>query len=239
MIRMTLKINHPTLESFLTLTMLSDRCWRTNLAQSCCWLRDAWQTPGWAAPEHWTRCSQTPTPSESPAAAPHGPHTWRSWEKPPSPRSPPQESCSSPEHQTQCHTHTAADHSNTCFSWAIWPNNHTLADTFIQCNLQMRTMEAIKINKRAIICKSYIESQLNAVHSKFFFSLKKHALVIFCSMRPLVVSGEKPKPVFPPLQKLCLLKSNIDNITVQNSNLVFQPNWQPFFTLDLTALLSE
>ncbi len=30
-----------------------------------------------------------------------------------------------------------------------------LADAFIQSDLQMRTMEAIKINKRAMICKSY------------------------------------------------------------------------------------
>ncbi len=31
-----------------------------------------------------------------------------------------------------------------------------LADTFIQSDLQMRTMEAIKTNKTAIICKCYI-----------------------------------------------------------------------------------
>ncbi len=30
-----------------------------------------------------------------------------------------------------------------------------LADAFIQSDLQMRTMEAIKINKRAMICKCY------------------------------------------------------------------------------------
>ncbi len=35
-----------------------------------------------------------------------------------------------------------------------------LADTFIQSDLQMRTMEAIKINKRAMICKCYNKSQL-------------------------------------------------------------------------------
>ncbi len=35
-----------------------------------------------------------------------------------------------------------------------------LADAFIQCDLQMRTMEAIKINKRAMICKCYNMSQL-------------------------------------------------------------------------------
>ncbi len=34
-----------------------------------------------------------------------------------------------------------------------------LADAFIQSDLQMRTMEAIKINKRAI-CKCYDRSQL-------------------------------------------------------------------------------
>ncbi len=35
-----------------------------------------------------------------------------------------------------------------------------LADTFIQSNLQMRTTEAIKTNKRAIICKCYGKSRL-------------------------------------------------------------------------------
>ncbi len=35
-----------------------------------------------------------------------------------------------------------------------------LADAFIQSDLQMRTMEAIKINKRAMICKCYDKSQL-------------------------------------------------------------------------------
>ncbi len=35
-----------------------------------------------------------------------------------------------------------------------------LAATFIESNLQMRTMEAIKINKRAMICKCYNKSQL-------------------------------------------------------------------------------
>ncbi len=35
-----------------------------------------------------------------------------------------------------------------------------LAETFIQSNLQMRTMYEIKINKRAIICKCYDMSQL-------------------------------------------------------------------------------
>ncbi len=35
-----------------------------------------------------------------------------------------------------------------------------LADAFIQSDLQIRTMEAIKINKRAMICKCYIKSQL-------------------------------------------------------------------------------
>ncbi len=35
-----------------------------------------------------------------------------------------------------------------------------LADDFIQIDLQMRTMEAIKINKRATICKCYNKSQL-------------------------------------------------------------------------------
>ena len=35
-----------------------------------------------------------------------------------------------------------------------------LADTFIQSNLQMSTMEEIKINKRAMIYKCYKKSQL-------------------------------------------------------------------------------
>ncbi len=35
-----------------------------------------------------------------------------------------------------------------------------LADTFIQSDLEMRTMEAIKITKRAMICKCYNKSQL-------------------------------------------------------------------------------
>ncbi len=40
-----------------------------------------------------------------------------------------------------------------------------LADTFIQNDLQMRTMEAIKTNKRSMICKCYNNlSYLNVVH---------------------------------------------------------------------------
>ncbi len=35
-----------------------------------------------------------------------------------------------------------------------------LSDAFIQSDLQMRTTEAIKINKRAMIRKSYDKSQL-------------------------------------------------------------------------------
>ncbi len=35
-----------------------------------------------------------------------------------------------------------------------------LADTFIQSDLQMRTIEAIKMNKRIIICECYNKSQL-------------------------------------------------------------------------------
>ncbi len=34
-----------------------------------------------------------------------------------------------------------------------------LADAFIQSDLQMRTMEAMKTNKRAMICKCYNKSQ--------------------------------------------------------------------------------
>ncbi len=37
-----------------------------------------------------------------------------------------------------------------------------------------------------------------ALHYKhYFIALNKCALVIFCSMRPLVSSGEKPKAFFP------------------------------------------
>ncbi len=35
-----------------------------------------------------------------------------------------------------------------------------LANVFIQSDLQMRITEAIKINKRAMICKCYSKSQL-------------------------------------------------------------------------------
>ncbi len=35
-----------------------------------------------------------------------------------------------------------------------------LADAFIQSNLQMRTIEAIKTNKRATTCKCYDKPQL-------------------------------------------------------------------------------
>ncbi len=60
----------------------------------------------------------------------------------------------------------------------------------------------------------------------FFIALKNRALVIFCSKRPLVASGEKPKAFFS-LTEIMAFKfeynSNIDNILVQNSNLVFQP----------------
>ncbi len=35
---------------------------------------------------------------------------------------------------------------------------NNLADDFIQSDLQMKTMETIKINKRAMICKCYNKS---------------------------------------------------------------------------------
>ncbi len=35
-----------------------------------------------------------------------------------------------------------------------------LAETFIKSDLQMRTIEAIKINKRAMICKCYNKFRL-------------------------------------------------------------------------------
>ncbi len=40
-----------------------------------------------------------------------------------------------------------------------------LADAFIQSDLQMRTIEAIKTNKRATTCKCYDQSWL----TQFFF----------------------------------------------------------------------
>ncbi len=48
-----------------------------------------------------------------------------------------------------------------------------LADAFIQSDLQMRTMEGIKINKRAMIFKCYNKSQLalRSTRSKVFFFL--------------------------------------------------------------------
>ncbi len=45
-----------------------------------------------------------------------------------------------------------------CFTFSL------LADAFIQSDLEMRTMEAIKINKRVIICKCYNKPQLNSLH---------------------------------------------------------------------------
>ncbi len=39
----------------------------------------------------------------------------------------------------------------------------SLADAFILSDLQMRTMEAIKIDKRAMICKCYNKTQLNYI----------------------------------------------------------------------------
>ncbi len=47
----------------------------------------------------------------------------------------------------------------SCVLHFIFTFSH-LADAFIQSYLQMRTMEAIKINKRAMIRKCYNESQL-------------------------------------------------------------------------------
>ncbi len=41
--------------------------------------------------------------------------------------------------------------------------NH-LADAFIQRHLQMRTIEAIKTNKGAIICKCYDNTRLVYLH---------------------------------------------------------------------------
>ncbi len=46
-----------------------------------------------------------------------------------------------------------------CANVSMFTFSH-LADAFIQSDLQMRTIEAIKINKRAMICKCYNNSQL-------------------------------------------------------------------------------
>ncbi len=81
-------------------------------------------------------------------------------------------------------------------------------------------------------CLSYIINYIWFINiilniNVIFIALKKRALVIFCSMRPLVASGEKPKLFFFPLTEIMPFKFeynlNIDNILVQNSNLVFQP----------------
>ncbi len=63
-------------------------------------------------------------------------------------------------------------------------------------------------------------------------------------MRPLVASGEKPN-VFFSLLDVCLLNSNyeynlnFDNILVKNSNLVFQPIWQPYDAYTFTKYISH
>ncbi len=44
-----------------------------------------------------------------------------------------------------------------------------LADAFIQSDLQMRTLEAIKTNKRATTCKCYDKSWLATVHVESVF----------------------------------------------------------------------
>ncbi len=48
----------------------------------------------------------------------------------------------------------------TVFIIIISSSSSHLSDGFIQSDLQMRTMEAIKINKRAMICKCYNKYQL-------------------------------------------------------------------------------
>ncbi len=54
---------------------------------------------------------------------------------------------------------TISDFAEYHILFIIFTFSH-LADAFIQSNLQMRTMEAIKINKRAKIRKCYNKSQL-------------------------------------------------------------------------------
>ncbi len=75
-----------------------------------------------------------------------------------------------------------------------------------------------------------------------FYALNNSELVIFSSMRPLVASGEKPKAFFP-LTEIMPFKfeynSNFDNILLQNSNLVFQPFWQPYFEVTLQSIYLE
>ncbi len=64
-----------------------------------------------------------------------------------------------PQMQTVFHqksNHTFVLFLFPCFTLTF---NH-LADAFIQSDLQMRTMEAIKINKREIICKCYDKPHL-------------------------------------------------------------------------------
>ncbi len=53
-----------------------------------------------------------------------------------------------------------------------------LADVFIQSDLQMRTKEAIKINKRAITCKCYNMSQLACI-IYMNFNLNTYTVIIY------------------------------------------------------------
>ncbi len=58
-------------------------------------------------------------------------------------------------------------------------------------------------------------------------------------MRALVASEEKPKAFFPNRIYAFEYNLNFDNIFVKNSNVVFQPIWQPYFTSILLFHLSK
>ncbi len=49
---------------------------------------------------------------------------------------------------------------NIIYDYYIYITFSHLADTFIRSDLQMRTLEAIKTNKRATTCKCYDKSWL-------------------------------------------------------------------------------
>ncbi len=57
--------------------------------------------------------------------------------------------------------------------WFIFIFSH-LADAFIQSDLQMRTIEAIKTNKRSIKCKCYAKSWLAQHSTRSIFFLDTH-----------------------------------------------------------------
>ena len=74
-----------------------------------------------------------------------------------------------------------------------------LADAFIQSDLQMRTIEAIKTNKRAIICKCYI-----SILQLYFSFMKK-----FTAFRP---NNNKRTHLIHNFLNIILLKKKVNRI---------------------------